>query len=106
MARPIIDYGWAAQPRDPAVILKGRKHVEEPVPQTVEGTKLPDTYLAKAILEHAKKELREETFNHSMRVFYYGIVSIIGPGILVCADLGSAFRESYPHSTVSGMELF
>jgi hypothetical protein len=33
---------------------------------------LPDTLVVKAAMEYVKKELPEHTFNHSMRVFYYG----------------------------------
>jgi cyanamide hydratase len=71
MTDPIKAYGWTAQVRDPALFLQG-KNVKKPVPQTVESTKLPDTPLAKAIIEYAKRELPVQTFNHSMRVFYYG----------------------------------
>ena len=95
MANLIADYGWAAQPRDPATVLKGRKHVQEPVLETVESTKLPDSNLAKAILDYAKKELREETFNHSMRVFYYGVFPTIEDGTLASTNLSPSLRESY-----------
>ncbi|KAH0566343.1 hypothetical protein GP486_000249 [Trichoglossum hirsutum] len=73
MSNPIRDYGFSALPRDPAVILQGRKNNRNPLPVAVSDIELPDTPLAKAVLEYAKKELREETFNHSMRVFYYGM---------------------------------
>ena len=65
-------YGWAAKPRDPAVFLEGRTNFQDPVLQTVESIKLPGTPIAKAVLDYARKELNTETFNHSMRVFYYG----------------------------------
>ena len=67
-------YGWAAKPRDPAVFLDGNKNIKEPEPQSVESITLPDSPIAKAVLEHARKELSAETFNHSMRVFYYGTI--------------------------------
>ncbi len=72
MSEAIKLYGWAAKPRDPAVFLEGKKKFKDPVPQHVESIKLPDTPIAKAVLEYARKELNVETFNHSMRVFYYG----------------------------------
>ena len=34
--------------------------------------KLPGSPLVKAVHEYVKKELPIETFNHSMRVYYYG----------------------------------
>ena len=67
------EYGWTAQPRDPAVVLHGQKNIHDPKPQLVQETNLPDTPLAKAITDYAKRELPEQTFNHSMRVYYYGI---------------------------------
>ena len=72
MSEAIKLYGWAAKLRDPAVFLEGKKNIKDPVPQIVESIKLPDTSIAKAVLEYARKELNSETFNHSMRVFYYG----------------------------------
>ncbi len=74
MSDAISLYGWAAKPRDPAVFLNGKKNFKHPVPQTVESIKLPDTPVAKAVLEYAREELNTETFNHSMRVFYYGTI--------------------------------
>lgn len=75
MSQALESYGWAAQPRDVSVLLGGKKNNKAPEPQTVANTKLPDTPLARSILEYAREELTTETFNHSMRVYYYGIVS-------------------------------
>ncbi|KAL8962143.1 MAG: hypothetical protein Q9193_001410 [Seirophora villosa] len=72
MSNAIDMYGWAAQPRDVSVLLDGKKNNDEPKPQTVAGTSLPDTPLATSVLEYARKQLPTETFNHSMRVYYYG----------------------------------
>ncbi|KAI4194650.1 MAG: hypothetical protein LQ348_002598 [Seirophora lacunosa] len=72
MSNAIDMYGWAAQPRDVSVLLDGKNNNNEPKPQTVAGTSLPDTPLAVAVLEYARKQLPIETFNHSMRVYYYG----------------------------------
>ena len=72
MSDSIELYGWAAKPRDPAVFLEGKTNFQDPVLQTVESIELPGTPIVKAVLEYAWKELNTETFNHSMRVFYYG----------------------------------
>ena len=77
MSEAIRLYGWAAKPRDPAVFLEEKKNATVPVPQTVDSIKLPDTPIAKAVLDYARKELNSETFNHSMRVFYYGVLPFI-----------------------------
>ncbi|KAL8853739.1 MAG: hypothetical protein Q9221_001382 [Calogaya cf. arnoldii] len=72
MPDAVKTYGWEAQPRDPSVILRGKKNVKDPKPQTVASIKLPDSTLAASVLEYAERELSTTTFNHSMRVFYYG----------------------------------
>lgn len=72
MNDPITTHGWTARPRDVSILLTGKKNIKSPEPVKVENISLPDTQLAKAVMEYAKQELREETFNHSMRVFYYG----------------------------------
>ena len=71
MSDAIIAYGWLAKPRDPKIYLK-EKVSKDPAPQTVDSIRLPDTPLAKNVLEYAQQELNIGTFNHSMRVFYYG----------------------------------
>lgn len=73
MPNPVEKYGFSALPRDPSVILKGKKHNAEPQPISINDVKLPDTPLATAVRDYARGELREETYNHSMRVYYYGM---------------------------------
>jgi hypothetical protein len=67
-------YGWNALPVDPKLKtwLGDEKFVNKPVPQLCSQVQLPDTNVIKASLEYAKAELPRQTFNHSMRVFYYG----------------------------------
>lgn len=72
MSVDVNAYGWAAKPRNPMIFLK-EKSSRDPVPQTVESIRLPNTPLAKKVLEYAGQELNAGTFNHSMRVFYYGM---------------------------------
>lgn len=71
MADWIATHGWTAVPRDASALNGQLKAAPEAV--TVDNVSLPDSSLAKEVLKYAKKELREETFNHSMRVFYYGM---------------------------------
>ena len=66
------DYGWTAQARDPTLVLNGRKIVKVSEPILVQDIALPDTARAAAAIEYAKNELPKQTFNHSMRVYYYG----------------------------------
>ncbi|THX75413.1 cyanamide hydratase [Aureobasidium pullulans] len=69
----IAEYGWTSLPCDPAKWGGNKKYNKEPVPQLCSSIPLPDTALVKAAMEHVKQELPEHTFNHSMRVFYYGM---------------------------------
>lgn len=68
----VTKYGWTAVPRNVEKLLKGRKNIKDPDPVLVKDIKLPDSQLAKTIQQYAKEKLPEETFNHSMRVYYYG----------------------------------
>ncbi|KAL8995321.1 MAG: hypothetical protein Q9169_004925 [Polycauliona sp. 2 TL-2023] len=72
MSDAIKTYGWEAKPRDPSVWLHGNKNINDPVPQMVASIELPSSTLAASVLEYAETELSTPTFNHSMRVFYYG----------------------------------
>lgn len=56
-------HGFTAVPRDFNVVLKGQKYLHEPTPLMVSDIHIPDTPLAKRVLEYAKAELREETLN-------------------------------------------
>ena len=65
-------YGWTAVPRKVELLLQQSQASGLAVPISVSSIKLPDSALVKAVHEYAKKELPIETFNHSMRVYYYG----------------------------------
>ena len=71
---PAIEaYGWTAVPRDLPTLLRTQSQALGPAKTiSISSIALPDTPLAKAVYEYAKKELPIEVFNHSMRVFYYG----------------------------------
>ena len=73
---PIKLYGWTALPRDPSAILNGKTNVRSPQPVTVDSVSLPNTELAKEVMIYARKELSEATFNHSLRVYYYGRLNL------------------------------
>jgi hypothetical protein len=65
-------YGWTAVPRKVDALLQQSEAAGPAKPLSVSSIKLPDSPLVKAVHEYAKKELAIETFNHSMRVYYYG----------------------------------
>lgn len=63
--------GWAAVPRSHTSALKEiNKGVHAKL--DLDSVKVPDTDLAKKVLEYAKSTLPERTFNHCMRVWTYG----------------------------------
>jgi len=69
----IKEYGWTALSCDPQKWGGIVKYHKEPVPQLVADVVVPDTPIVKAAMEYVKNELPPHTFNHSMRVFYYGM---------------------------------
>ena len=65
-------HGWTAVPRDPKVFLSKRSKNKEPEPLLIDDLPFPIDELVTKVQEFAKSELREETYNHSMRVYYFG----------------------------------
>ncbi|KAF1945233.1 cyanamide hydratase [Clathrospora elynae] len=63
--------GWAAVPRSFTESLAD-VNKEKEAELSVEDVTLPDSEVAKRTYEFAKEQLSEKTFNHSMRVVYYG----------------------------------
>jgi cyanamide hydratase len=73
MSNSAIDkYGWQAVPVDLKTLLSQSQFTGPAKPISVSSIQLPDSALAQAVHEYAQTELPIETFNHSMRVFYYG----------------------------------
>lgn len=72
-------YGWGCVPVEPKLKkwLGDKKFVNKPIPQLCSQVQVPETDLVKASLEYAKAELPQHTFNHSMRVFYYGKLTVL-----------------------------
>lgn len=71
MSDPLETYGWTAVPRSQSKLLDSVK----PKPATKITTSditVPSSPVAQKVYEYAKAQLPEQTFNHSMRVFYYG----------------------------------
>merc|ERR1712093_6177 len=71
----VAEYGWTAVPRSQKALfneLKRSSDGERVKGYTADSIPLPDSPAAKKTLEYAKRELIEQTFNHSMRVYYYG----------------------------------
>ncbi|KAF2121397.1 hypothetical protein BDV96DRAFT_640789 [Lophiotrema nucula] len=63
--------GWTAVPRAQSKIL-ANVDKNKPAKISVDNIKLPNSDIARKTQAYAKKELPEKTYNHSMRVYYYG----------------------------------
>jgi len=77
MSSPLLDpveaYGFTAVAASPSVLL-ATDRPPTPAPFTpVTQTPIPSTALAKRIDAYAKAHLPEETYNHSLRVYHYGL---------------------------------
>ncbi|KAH8911140.1 cyanamide hydratase [Coniochaeta sp. PMI_546] len=67
-------HGWTAVPRDAKVLLTGKPYINKPESLLVKDIKFPseDPIVAK-IREYAQEKLSPQTFNHSMRVYYFSM---------------------------------
>jgi cyanamide hydratase len=74
MTNPAIEqYGWTAVPRKvTALLAQSEAMAGSPKPLSVSSIPLPDSALVTAVQTYAKTKLPIETYNHSLRVFYYG----------------------------------
>lgn len=71
MSDPVREHGFSALPRNINVILGGKRANTEPRPMFVGDVNLPDSAVANKVHEYAKQELGQETYNHSMRVYFF-----------------------------------
>jgi cyanamide hydratase len=71
MAQDADANGWTAVPRSLDQLLQHSK-TGNTKPYSVDEIPLPSSPVAKQAMEYAKQHLPVPTFNHSMRVFYYG----------------------------------
>ncbi|KAL0944332.1 cyanamide hydratase [Colletotrichum truncatum] len=66
--------GWTAVPVDAGKIFGDKPFLHEPTPISVQEIKFPsDDPVVSKTVEYAKARLHAPTFNHSMRVFYFGM---------------------------------
>ena len=66
-------HGWTAVPLNAEMVLKDNMSSSASLRAiTVEEIEIPCSSLAKKVIAYAKRELNEQTFNHSMRVYFYG----------------------------------
>lgn len=65
--------GWTCTPADAQAIFGQHSYINEPAALSLDDIKFPaeDPIVAKSV-DYVKARLHSETFNHSMRVYYYG----------------------------------
>ena len=66
----MTEYGFDPVPRSQEKLLKG--HNKESPYISPDEIQMPDTKVVKVVEEYVRKELSRETYNHSVRVYYYG----------------------------------
>jgi len=67
--------GWSAVPRSFSKSLAS-VNKEKQAQLSIQDVKLPGSEIAKRTYAFAKEQLPEKTFNHSMRVVYFGKLRI------------------------------
>ena len=70
MSKAITEFGFTAVVRDPEKLLPRYQKDSPYIP--LSGIELPATQVVKVVEEYVRKELSPETYNHSVRVYYYG----------------------------------
>lgn len=66
------EHGWTAVSRSLGQLVASRKTKTESKTVSLEDIPIPDTSLVQRVAKYAKDNLSSQTFNHSMRVYYYG----------------------------------
>jgi cyanamide hydratase len=69
--------GWTSMPASAGAIFGDQPFINKPKALPLSDIKFPfgDPTVAKA-LEYAREKLHPETFNHSMRVYFYGMLAL------------------------------
>jgi cyanamide hydratase len=72
-AADIARHGWTAVPVDANLIFGDKPYLHKPPPMTVDEIPFPsEDSIVTIVQRYAKEHLTEPTYNHSMRVYYFG----------------------------------
>lgn len=72
MSDNIEKFGFTAVPRSLNKLIATQSTKATSRPVSVDGIVLPNTPLVASMQAFAKEKLPRQTYNHSMRVYYYG----------------------------------
>lgn len=67
----IAENGWTAVPVDAGKIFKNGPYINEPEYFDIKTIQFPTDPIVEKTQQHAKDNLQKQTYNHSMRVFYW-----------------------------------
>ncbi|KAF3919223.1 hypothetical protein AA313_de0205267 [Arthrobotrys entomopaga] len=70
----VVIHGWTAVPRDANAILKGQPYLHKPDSLLVKDISFPsDDEVVSKVQQFVKEKLTSQTYNHSMRVYYFSM---------------------------------
>jgi len=88
----IAEHGWTCVPLDADVIFGGAPYLIKPVHIHVKDIKFPeDDPVVVRAQRYAQDTLPIETYNHSIRVYYWGMI------VVSTATLSCCFPSSPTH---------
>lgn len=67
----VAQNGWTAVPVDAGKIFHSGPYINEPKYFDIKTVQFPSEAIVKKTQEHAKDNLLKQTYNHSMRVYYW-----------------------------------
>lgn len=75
-------HGWTPVVRDHQALLSGKPYINKPTTILIKDIEFPSDDVVAKVRKHAQEKLPAPTFNHSMRVFYFGMEE--KPVLLTC----------------------
>lgn len=69
----VVLHGWTPVVRGHQALLSGKPYINKPSTLLVKDIQFPSDDVVAKVRKHAEEKLAAPTFNHSMRVFYFGI---------------------------------
>ena len=99
MKDDIEEYGWTAMPRDFKALLQGKPYLNEPTSTLVDDIAWPTDDLVTKVQKYAKEELQEQTYNHSMRAYYFG--NSIRKAPFAAQSQPCSLLQAYPKAVTS-----
>ena len=94
MTTDIKLHGWTAVPRSFNDLLQDVPKIDNPEPLLVKDISWPADDTVERVRAYAQAELPEQTYNHSMRAYYFGKdenEACSPPFLLYLANLGHFF---------------